>query len=92
MENCGFSKVPGTAGRAACKAIFDPDLEQGGAAPDDADRGTLVAQPKLRHPGPDWRLEVGAVVSLAGICAGGGQATAVPTEPPRFQWLTKYTD
>jgi len=30
VENRQFSKVPGRGRCAACKAVFDPDLEQGG--------------------------------------------------------------
>jgi hypothetical protein len=40
------------------RPVFDPDLEQGGVAADDADRGMLVARLKLRHPCPDWRFDV----------------------------------
>ena len=40
------------------KKVFDPDLEQGGVAADEADRGMLAARPKLRHPYPDWRFDV----------------------------------
>jgi hypothetical protein len=59
------------------RPVFDPDLEQGGVAADDADRGMLVAQPEtpaplsrlaVRRHDPKW--EPGAVVPLAGICAG----------------------
>jgi hypothetical protein len=27
--NCGFSKVPRRGRRAACKTVFDPDLDRG---------------------------------------------------------------
>jgi len=30
VEHCRFSKVPQAGRCAACKAVFDPDLEQGG--------------------------------------------------------------
>jgi hypothetical protein len=57
---------------------------------DDADRGALVAQPETpaslsrlavrRH---DPRQEPGAVVPLAGICAGGGeQSPSLPRRAP----------
>jgi hypothetical protein len=60
--------------------VFDPDLQQGGVAADDADRGMLAAQPEtpaplsrlaVRRHDPRW--EPGAVLPLAGICAGGGE-------------------
>jgi hypothetical protein len=61
---------------------------------DDAARGSLVAQPEtpaplsrlaLRRHDPRW--EPGAVVPLAGICAGGGEQSPSLPRPLYFKGL-----
>ena len=64
-----FSKVPGGAGCAACNAIFDPDLEQGGAA-----RG--VAWRILTRPGRHDVVDDGGPRPKIAIHASGRGSTA----------------